>query len=252
MDESRRQFLALTAGTLAAAALAPRALAAGRPKIKAVAFDGFPVIDPRPIAARAEALFPGKGAELMTAWRTRQFEYSWLRTLGRRYADFWETTKDALTYAASSMKVALPAEKRDDLMHAYLELKAWPDVPAVLEALKKAGVRMAFLSNFTARMLDAALNNSGLAGYFEPHLSTDRVQAFKPDPRAYQMAIDAFRLERGEIAFAASAGWDATGAKWFGYRTLWVNRMGAPPEELGVAPDAVGADLTALVELVGG
>ena len=254
MDKTRRDFLAWTtrgAGALATAALIPDAAAfASRPKIKAVAFDGFPVIDPRPVAARAEALFPGKGAELMTAWRTRQFEYTWLRTLGRRYADFWQVTEEALIFAAASIKLELRGDQRDRLMGTFLELKAWPDVPAALETLKKAGVRMAFLSNFTPRMLDAALANAGLAGFFEPHLSTDRVKAFKPDPRAYQMGVDAFKLRRTEILFVAAAAWDAAGAKWFGYPTLWVNRMGAPMEELGVTPDATGADLKALVDLI--
>src|SRR5262249_47750130 len=164
--------------------------------------------------------------------------------------DFWAVTGEALTFAAASMKLELPRARRDELMGAYLELKAWPDAPAALEAVKKAGVRMAFLSNFTARMLDAALANSGLAGYFEPHLTTDRVRVFKPDPRAYQMGPDAFALEREQILFVASASWDVAGAKWFGYPTLWLNRTGAAGEELGVVPDAVGADLKTLVEPV--
>src|SRR5262249_18751000 len=154
---------------------------------KAIAFDGFPIIDPRPVAAAAEEMFPGRGAELMTAWRTRQFEYTWLRTLGKQYADFWHVTEDALAFAAATTKLDLPAAKRRRLMDTSLSLKAWPDVPPVLAALRKAGVRMAFLSNFTARMLDAALANAGLRDFFEPHLTTDLVKAYKPDPRAYQM-----------------------------------------------------------------
>jgi 2-haloacid dehalogenase len=249
---NRRGFLAFTAGTAATAALAPRLLAARPSKIKAVAFDGFPIIDPRPVAARAEALFPGRGAELTNAWRTRQFEHAWLRTLGRRYADFWTTTDEALVSAAAALKLELTPEKRDQLMHAWLELRAWPDAPAALAALKAAGVRMAFLSNLTPRMLDAPLANAGLQAYFEPHLSTDRVRAFKPDPRAYQMGLDAFKLRREEILFVASAAWDVAGAKWFGYPTVWVNRMAAPPEGLGAAPDAEVADLSSLAGLVQG
>jgi 2-haloacid dehalogenase len=99
-------------------------------------------------------------------------------------------------------------------------------------------------------MLDAALANAGLADFFETHLSTDRVKAFKPDPRAYQMGVDAFKVRRTEILFVAAAAWDAAGAKWFGYPTLWVNRMGAPMEELGVTPDATGPDLKALIDLI--
>jgi 2-haloacid dehalogenase len=113
-----------------------------------------------------------------------------------------------------------------------------------------AGIRMAFLSNLTETMLDAAVKNSGLEGYFEPHLSTDRVKAFKPDPRAYQMGLDAFKLAKEEIVFAAFAGWDAAGAKWFGYPTFWVNRMSAPVEELDVMPDGIGSGMADLVKFV--
>ena len=123
-------------------------------------------------------------------------------------------------------------------------------VRPALESLRSAGIRLAFLSNFTAPMLDAAVKNSGLEGIFEPHLSTDRVRAFKPDPRAYQMGVDAFGVPRAEIAFAAFGGWDAAGAKAFGYPTFWVNRAGLPVEEMGIAPDGTGATLHDLAKFV--
>ncbi len=109
---------------------------------------------------------------------------------------------------------------------------------------------MAFLSNLTDAMLDAVVKNSALEGFFEPHLSTDKVKAFKPDPRAYQMGLDAFKLRKEEIAFAAFAGWDAAGAKWFGYPTFWVNRSNAPVEELSATPDGMGSGLGDLVKFV--
>jgi 2-haloacid dehalogenase len=217
---------------------------------KAIAFDAFPIIDPRPIAARAEALFPGHGEDLLAAWRTRQFEYTWLRTLGGRYVDFWQTTQDALIAAAASINLPLGAGARDRLMQTYLELKVWPDVLPVLEKLRAAGIRMAFLSNFTAKMLDAALGNSGLRGIFESHLTTDRVRAFKPDARAYAMALDAFHVRKEDVVFCAAAGWDAAGARWFGYRTFWMNRSRQPAEELGVKPDGVGATMAELGSFV--
>jgi 2-haloacid dehalogenase len=99
-------------------------------------------------------------------------------------------------------------------------------------------------------MLDAAVANSGLHGLLEPHLSTDRVRAFKPDPRAYEMALEAFGASREEIVFCAAAGWDVAGAKWFGYRTFWANRSEQPPEELGVAADSTGAGLAEFTRFV--
>jgi 2-haloacid dehalogenase len=249
---NRREFVTLTAGGVAANAIVPagRARAASDAKIKAIAFDGFPIIDPRPVAAKTEEIFPGRGLELGNAWRTRQFEYTWLRTLGGNYADFWQVTEESLVFAARMLKIDLSADRRDQLMQTYLKLKAWPDVLPAMKQLRDAGIRMAFLSNFTDAMLEAAVRNSGLEGFLEGHLSTDKVRAFKPDPRAYQMGVDAFNLKKEEVAFAAFAGWDAAGARWFGYPTFWVNRLNTPVEELGVVPNGVGAGLGDLVKFV--
>lgn len=242
----RRRPLLGAAIALAASSRRP-SLAQSR-GIRAIAFDGFVIIDPRPVAKRAEEIFPGQGARLMKIWRSRQFEYTWLRTLSGRYVDFWQVTQEALAFAARAANLDLPAERRDTLMQAFLELKAWPDVAPALRDLRARGIRMAFLANPTPRMFDAVVRNSGLEGLLEGHLSTDRVQAYKPDPRAYQMGIDAFGLGREEIAFAASASWDAAGAKAFGYPTIWINRAALPVEELGSAPDVIGAGMADVVK----
>jgi 2-haloacid dehalogenase len=245
----RRRLLQLAAGAAAAgASVTAPARAAGR--VKAIAFDGFVIFDPRPVFQLAETLFPGKGAELSNAWRVRQFEYTWLRTLNGRYVDFWQATQEALVFAAKLLRLELTADKRDQLMQAFLQLKAHADVPPVLATLRAAGIRLAFLSNMSGRMLEAATRSAGLDGNFEHLLSTDLVQAYKPDPRAYRMAMDAFGLRREEIVFAAFGGWDAAGAKSFGYATFWNNRLGLPLEELGVTPDAVGATAADLVSFV--
>ncbi len=220
--------------------------------IKAIAFDGLAVFDSRSTGALTERIFPGHGEELAALWRTRQFEYTWLRTIGHQYADFWQVTEEALAFSSKSLKLTLTNADRDRLMQGYLELKAWPDAPATLKSLKARGLRMAFLSNFTAPMLDQAVKNSGLEGVFEDHLSTDRVRAYKPDPRAYGMAVSAFGLRKEEIAFAAFGGWDAAGAKWFGYPTFWVNRMHVAAEELGAIPDGAANDLSDLAVFVRG
>ena len=246
----RRAFI--TAASILAATSSYRSFAAHetgtspgvRRNTRAIAFDGFAIIDPTPVADRAETVFPGRGRALLGAWRARQFEYSWLRTLAGRYADFWQTTEEALVFAARSLELSLSDAGRDGLMQTYLELKAWPDVRPALERLRAAGIHMAFLSNFTAAMLDAAVRNSQLEGFFAPHLTTDRVRVYKPHPHAYAMGLTAFGLQREEIAFCAAAGWDAAGAKWFGYPTYWLNRARLPVEELGVSPDGTGAAMS--------
>ena len=249
MGMDRRKFLSLAAAAAAAGPAGAVGTAAGTP-FRAIAFDAFPIFDPRPVAALAAALFPGAGAELMSAWRSRQFEYQWLRALGGRYVDFRQATQDGLDYAARQTGLRLTPQQRDRLLGAYSSLPVWQDVPAALQRLRRAGIRLGFLSNMTGEMLEAGLARAGLSEAFEHVLSTDRLRTYKPAPAAYRMAVDAFALPAAQIVFAPFAGWDAAGAKWFGYPTFWVNRAGSPAEELGVAPDGEGRDLEALVAFV--
>jgi 2-haloacid dehalogenase len=242
-QSDRRRFVNLAAASAAASFVTGAAIGAPdvTPRVKAIAFDAFVIFDSRPITALTEELFSGRGTEFGNAWRTRQFEYTWLRTLTGNYTDFWQVTGEALTFTAKLLSLNLTAEKHDLLMGAFLRLQAWPDVLPTLTVLKDAGIKMAFLANLSAGMLDANIRSAGLDGLFGDHLSTDRVRAFKPDPRAYRMAIESFKLTREEIVFAAFGGWDAAGAKRFGYPTFWCNRLNLPIEELGVVPDRVGA-----------
>jgi 2-haloacid dehalogenase len=247
----RRDFLTTGIG-LAGAVLASKSAAASvRPaKFRAIAFDAFPVLDPRSVAARCEELFPGRGGELVAAWRTRQFEYTWLRTMSNRYADFERVTRDSLAYAAASLKVEMTAGQREHLLRAHFELMPWPDAIPVLTKLKDAGSRLAFLSNFTPGMLESCIEFAGLRGLIDHVLSTDAASTYKPDPRAYGLGTTALGLSREQILFVPFAGWDAAGAKIFGYPTFWVNRLNLPPEQLGVLPDATGPDLNALLAFV--
>jgi 2-haloacid dehalogenase len=254
MPLTRRDTLGLTASTLATALLpsvSNTEEANKEAKIELVLFDAFPVFDPRPIFESLETMAPGRGKNLGELWRNRQFAYTWLRTAAGEYEDFWKVTRDGLLYAAEATDVALSPRQVEKIMNGYLTLKAWPDAPAALETLKTAGLRLAFLSNFTPRMLRAAIESAGLEGTFEQALSTDAVRTYKPDPRAYRLAIEALSMPRDRILFVPFAGWDAAGAKWFGYKTFWVNRLGAPPEVLGVKADGVGSNLDDLVAYLG-
>jgi 2-haloacid dehalogenase len=153
-------------------------------------------------------------------------------------------------FAANLLKLDLSADKRERLMQAYLELQAWPDAGPALRSLRGLGVRLALLSNATPGMLDAWIRHSGLDDTYEYVLSTNTISTYKPDPRAYRMGVEAFGMQLEEIAFAAFGGWDVAGAKWFGYTTFWVNRLGLPVEELGATPDGVGESLAELVTFV--
>jgi 2-haloacid dehalogenase len=221
-----------------------------RPRFKAVAFDYFVLFNPDSIVADAEAVVPGKGRELVNLWRTRQFEYSWLRSITGRYVDFYAITEDALAYAAHAMQVSLPAEQKQRLLNAYLRLSPWPDALNGLRRLRESGVRAIALANFSPTMLHANAERAGMIGLFDALVSTDANHTYKPDPRAYRLGMDRLHLAKDEIVFAAFGGWDAAGAKAFGYSTVWVNRFNQPPEELGVGPDRTVANLEGLLDFV--
>jgi 2-haloacid dehalogenase len=263
MFMTRRDFVGLAtagvavgvaAGALACAPKIPTMLSAQllqKQPTQAIAFDALAVFDPRSVFELAEQLVPGKGASLSNEWRTRQFEYTWLRVAAGRYADFWQVTQDALVFAGKRLNVEISQQQRDQLMNAYLELKVWPDVPTVLARLRKSGYRLAFLSNFTRQMLHGCIRSSGLDGTFDEVLSTDQVKTYKPDPRAYRLGCDVLKLGPEAILFVVFAGWDAAGAKSFGYPTFWSNRLKLPAEELGETADGTGDDLSSLMRFLG-
>jgi 2-haloacid dehalogenase len=249
---SRRNVLAITAAGAAANALIgpSKSVAASASTIKAVAFDGFPILDPRPVLATGKQMYPENGDSFVSLFQMRLFEYQWLRALGGLYKDFLSIIDDAHIFAAAQLGGEATHEKRARLRDAFLKIKAWPDAANALHALKSKGLRLAFLSNMTADMLNMGLANSGLEGLLDHVLSTDAIKTFKPDPRAYQLGIGAFKLPKEQIAFAAFAGWDAAGAEWFGYPTFWVNRLGDKFEGLDAQKTATGQGLSDLVRFI--
>jgi len=249
MKTDRREFLELVGAVAGGVALGARpALGGTSPKeVEAVGFDAFTLLDGRPVLAAAERLVPGRAMQLVETWRNRLFEYSWLRVAGRQYADFEAVSAEALAHASDALHLNLSGEARHAFLEATVQLPAWPESVSVLKQLSATGRKLAFLSNFTPRMLASVSRSSGLEGLLDS-LSTDAVRTYKPDPRAYQLAVDSFRVPRERIAFVANAGWDAAGGAWFGFPTFWINRTGAPRES--VASPAY-TTLTSLVPLPG-
>ena len=220
------------------------------PRFKAVAFDYFVIFDPNSVVPSVESAFPGRGAEFTRMWRSKQFEYCFLRSITSRHDDFLKITEDALVYTAGAMNLDLPAETRRRLLNAYLALKPWPDAVEGLRKLKASGVRIITIANFSETMLKANADKAGIADLFDELLSTEANGTFKPDPRAYALGLERLGLKKEEVAFAAFGGWDAYGAKSFGYATYWVNRFGLPAEELGIVADATSKDMRGLLDFV--
>jgi 2-haloacid dehalogenase len=220
------------------------------PRFKAIAFDYFVIFDPNSVIAEVEKVFPGKGMEFTKLWRSKQFEYGFLRSITNRHQDFFKVTEDALVYTAKMLKLELSEENKKQLLNAYLTLKPWPDAVAALKKIKASGMRIITIANFSHRMLLSNAEKAGIADLFDELLSTEVNGTYKPDPRAYELGMQRLDLKKEEIVFAAFGGWDAYGAKNFGYATYWVNRFNLPVEELGLTADAASGDMAGLLNFI--
>jgi len=216
--------------------------------VRACVFDAYGTLfDFGSAAARCRDELGDNVSALTTLWRDKQLQYTWLRALQHRHADFWTVTGDALDYALETLGIGSPA-LRDRLMNLYLNLEAFPEVPATLKALKDRGLVTAILSNGTPNMLEAAVQAAGLAPVLDFVLSVEEVGVFKPDPRVYQIAVDRLRIPASAISFQSSNAWDAYAASVFGMRVVWCNRYGQRGERLPGRPDA---EVRSLAELPG-
>jgi 2-haloacid dehalogenase len=219
--------------------------------IQAIVFDAYGTLfDVYSIGTLAEKLFPKRGAALAELWRDKQIEYTRLRTMCSMYKPFWEVTQDALVFTCRKLKLDLTLDAQNMLMGEYAKLQPFPENLPVLQQLKTMGLKLAILSNGNPQMLDSAVDAAGMRGVFNHILSVDAVKKFKTAPEAYQLGPDVFGLSAKSILFVSSNCWDVCGASWFGYTTYWVNRAGAPLEELGVSLDATGSDMNALLQFV--
>ena len=214
--------------------------------IKACVFDAYGTLfDVHSAVGKYRHRLGDIADQVSLLWRTKQLEYTWLRSLMGHHADFWQITGDALDFAFEMHHLNDP-DLREDLIEAYLKLDCYPEVPEALSILKTRGFKLAILSNGTPAMLDAAVKNSGIEDLIEKNFSVEEVGIFKPDPRVYQIAVDGLKIKPEEIAFQSSNAWDASGASAFGLKVAWVNRFGQSAERL---PGRADVELKNLMEL---
>lgn len=226
--------------------------------IRVVVFDAYGTLfDVYSVSELAERLFPGHGANLSVIWRDKQIEYSRLISLSdpstegsQHYQDFWVLTQRALEYACARLKLEASATQRQALLDQYAQLQAFPENLAVLQTLHTRGVPCAILSNGNPAMLHSAVKSAGFEPYLDRVLSVDAVRQFKTSPGAYGLVQQHYAVDKSEVLFVSSNGWDALGATWHGFQTCWVNRQNLPHETLGPAPTHTAADLTLITSLI--
>ena len=218
--------------------------------IGACVFDAYGTLfDVAAAAAHCKDELGDKAEPLSALWRTRQLEYTWLRSLMQEYVEFWQVTGDGLDYALATLGID-DAALRERLMDIYMRLDAYPEVKDVLTTLKGGGLKTAILSNGSPKMLNSAVENASIDGVLDDSFSVDSIGVYKPHPSVYQMAVDGLNVEAGRICFMSSNAWDAAAAANFGFRVVWVNRFGQPPDRLPDEPHAVVDTLDALPGLL--
>ncbi|MEO8080719.1 MAG: haloacid dehalogenase type II [Caldimonas sp.] len=224
-----------------------RTTPAGPPQ--AVLFDAYGTLfNVYSVGTAVERLFPGQGEKLGILWRDKQIEYTHLTSMSGRWRSFADCTRAGLRYAAKRLGVALSVAAEDELMTVYERLDPFPENHGVLVELKQRGIRAGILSNGDPGMLRAVVRHAGFDGLLDPVLSVEGTGRFKTDPATYALGTAALGLPAERILFVSSNCWDAVGATWFGYTTLWINRFGLPLEELGAEPARIGSALTDVLD----
>ena len=219
--------------------------------IGACVFDAYGTLfDVAAAAAQCRDALGDKADELSVLWRTRQLEYTWLRSLMQEYVEFRQVTGDGLDYAMAALGIEDDA-LRQRLMDIYMRLDAYPEVKDVLSALKAGGIKTAVLSNGSPEMLSSAVDNAGIADLLDDVFSVDSIGVYKPHPSVYQMAVDGLGVDARRICFMSSNAWDAAAGANFGYRVVWVNRFGQPQERIPGEPEDEIKTLEALPPLLG-
>ena len=217
---------------------------------RAVLFDVYGTLfDVYSVGRRLDELFAGQGAHVAALWRDKQIEYTRLCSMSGRYRPFGELTRNALRHACARLGQPLAAAVEQGLMDEYLRLAPFPENLGVLRELKARGVRAGVLSNGDPAMLDAVISHAGFDGLLDPVLSAHAVRRFKTDDAVYALGPQALRLGARDILFVSSNGWDAIGATWYGYTTLWINRARLPLDALDTEPTYQGSSLRDVLDL---
>ena len=220
-------------------------------------FDAYGTLFDVAAAARqaaAEPEFPqlqDTWMALANNWRLKQLQYTWLRAVAGAHTDFWEVTQNGLDWALEASGLQGDAALRKRLLDLYWELQAYPEVPAMLQALKAGGMNTAILSNGSPDMLNGAVQSAGIGDVLDDVLSVEDVGVFKPHASVYDLVGKRFGCSKDQVLFVSSNGWDAGCATGYGFTTAWVNRAGEPVDRLPWTPAHILSDLTTIPQIAG-
>ena len=215
---------------------------------KAIVFDAYGTLfDVNSAAEKSKDKIGNKWENFANFWRTTQLEYTWLRSLMKKHKNFWQITEDSLDKSMETFQI--DKSLRNDLLSLYKELSTYPEVKNVLENLKKKSFKLAILSNGTPELLNHLVKSSDLENLFDDIFSVEEVKIYKPDPKVYDIPVNKYKVNKGEITFLSANTWDVSGAGNYGYNSIWVNRNNSVFDKLDYKPKNEVKNLKQLLDL---
>ena len=218
-------------------------------KPKAIVFDAYGTLfDVNSAAEKCKNKIGSKWENFANFWRTTQLEYTWLRSLMKKHKDFWQVTEDSLD---KSMKVFnIDNSLKNELLNLYKILSPYPEVKKVLTNLKEKKLKLAILSNGTPKLLEELVKSNNLSNLFDDLFSIEEVKIYKPDSKVYDLPIQKYKVQPGEITFLSANTWDVSGGGNYGYNSVWVNRNKSHFDNLDYIPKNEIGNLTQLLDIV--
>jgi 2-haloacid dehalogenase len=217
--------------------------------IKVCIFDVYGTLfDVNSAAKKCKKKLGTKWESFANTWRATQLEYTWLRSLMKKYINFWQITEDSLDHTMLTFKVN--KKMRKELLNLYKELSPYPEVEKCLKELKSKKIKMAILSNGTPLLLKNLFESNNIEKYFDSIISVEKVKIYKPDPKVYEIPVKKYSCKPENICFLSSNTWDVSGGGVFGYKSIWVNRSNKIFDKLGYRPKYTIKNLTQLLELL--
>jgi len=212
-------------------------------------FDAYGTLfDVNSAASKCKAKLGNQWKSFADAWRTTQLEYTWLRSLMKRYQNFWKITEDSLDHTMTTFKINKNMKK--ELLNLYKELSTYPEVEKCLATLKSKNIKIAILSNGTPDLLKGLVESNNIQKYFDNIISVENIKIYKPDPKVYEMPIKIYNCKPENICFLSSNTWDVSGGGVFGYKAIWVNRFNKIFDKLDYNPQYIINNLNQLLKLV--